>query len=66
MKLVCTVRTAGKGNVISQLERVAKELAFGVPAREVEEVFGKQQEKYFFRGPRQQQRQQQQEGFADA
>ncbi|KAM7527208.1 hypothetical protein LguiB_030618 [Lonicera macranthoides] len=55
---------AGKGNVISELERVAKELAFGVPAREVEEVFGKQQEKYFFRGPRQQQ--QQQDSYSDA
>lgn len=40
--------------MFKQLEREAKELAFGVPAREVDEVFNSQQEEYFFRGPRQQ------------
>ncbi|KAL3531319.1 hypothetical protein ACH5RR_010641 [Cinchona calisaya] len=55
---------AGKRNVFKQLEREAKELAFGVSAREVEEVFNSQQEEYFFKGPRQQQYQQ--EGRADA
>lgn len=42
---------AGKRNVINQLEREAKELAFGVPAREVEEVFRSQREEFFFEGP---------------
>lgn len=44
---------AGKRNVINQIEREAKELAFGMPAREVEEVFRSQQEEFFFKGPRQ-------------
>ncbi|KAA8550838.1 hypothetical protein F0562_002522 [Nyssa sinensis] len=52
---------AGRRNVINQLEREAKELAFAVPAREVEEVFRNQKEEFFFRGPRQQH-----EGRADA
>ncbi|KAL3626078.1 hypothetical protein CASFOL_029627 [Castilleja foliolosa] len=47
---------AGKRNVMKQLEREAKELAFGLPAREVEEVFDSQQEEFFFKGPRQQQK----------
>ncbi|XP_042055786.1 vicilin Cor a 11.0101-like [Salvia splendens] len=42
---------AGKRNVMNQLEREAKELAFGVPAREVEEVFRSQEEEFFFEGP---------------
>ncbi|XP_057780858.1 vicilin Cor a 11.0101 [Salvia miltiorrhiza] len=42
---------AGKRNVMNQLEREAKELAFGVPAREVEEVFRSQKEEFFFEGP---------------
>ncbi|KAK6120069.1 hypothetical protein DH2020_046199 [Rehmannia glutinosa] len=45
---------AGKRNVMNQLERQAKELAFGMPAREVEEVFNSQQDEFFFKGPRQQ------------
>ncbi|KAL8513623.1 hypothetical protein ACS0TY_012924 [Phlomoides rotata] len=45
---------AGKSNVMKQLEREAKQLSFGVPAREVDEVFNSQPEEFFFRGPRQQ------------
>ncbi|KAI3460900.1 hypothetical protein Pfo_017563 [Paulownia fortunei] len=45
---------AGRRNVINQLEKEAKELAFGVPAREVDEVFKSQEEEFFFKGPRQQ------------
>ncbi|NP_001291343.1 vicilin-like antimicrobial peptides 2-2 precursor [Sesamum indicum] len=52
---------AGRRNVMNQLEREAKELAFGMPAREVEEVSRSQQEEFFFKGPRQQQ-----QGRADA
>lgn len=40
--------------MISQLEREAKELSFGVPARLVDEVFRSQEEVFFFQGPRQQ------------
>lgn len=46
---------AGRRNVMSQLEREAKELAFGMPAREVDEIFRIQQEEFFFRGPNRQQ-----------
>ncbi|XP_047960314.1 vicilin Cor a 11.0101 [Salvia hispanica] len=42
---------AGKRNVMNQLEREAKELAFGMPAREVEEVLRSQKEEFFFEGP---------------
>ncbi|XP_073129325.1 vicilin Cor a 11.0101-like [Henckelia pumila] len=45
---------AGKRNVINRLEREAKELAFGVPEREVDQVFRSQEEEFFFKGPRQQ------------
>ncbi|KAH6796591.1 hypothetical protein C2S52_021145 [Perilla frutescens var. hirtella] len=45
---------AGKRNVLNELEREAKELAFGIPAREVDEVFKRQEEEFFFRGPRRQ------------
>ncbi|XP_051120465.1 vicilin Cor a 11.0101-like [Andrographis paniculata] len=55
---------AGKRNVMKQLEETAKELAFGVPAQEVDEVFNNQQEEYFFPGP--QWRQQRQDLLADA
>ncbi|XP_075492093.1 vicilin Cor a 11.0101-like [Primulina tabacum] len=51
---------AGKRNVINKLEREAKELAFGVPEREVDQVFRSQEEEFFFKGPRQQHR-----GFSD-
>ncbi|KAA8543268.1 hypothetical protein F0562_021237 [Nyssa sinensis] len=46
---------AGRRNIMNQLEKEAKELAFGVPAREVEEIFRQQEEDFFFRGPGQQQ-----------
>ncbi|KAL6527659.1 hypothetical protein OROMI_029470 [Orobanche minor] len=52
---------AGRRNVMKQLEREAKELAFGMPAREVDEVFNSQQDEGFFKGPRQQHK-----GRADA
>lgn len=42
---------AGKRNVMNQLEREAKELAFGMPAREVEEVLRSQKEEFFLEGP---------------
>ncbi|KAK4482286.1 hypothetical protein RD792_009438 [Penstemon davidsonii] len=45
---------AGLRNVINQLEREAKELAFGVSERQVDEVFRSQEEEFFFKGPRQQ------------
>ncbi|KAL3827979.1 hypothetical protein ACJIZ3_016781 [Penstemon smallii] len=48
---------AGRRNVINQLEREAKELAFGVSERQVDEVFKAQQEEFFFKGPRHQQHQ---------
>ncbi|XP_059660480.1 vicilin Cor a 11.0101 [Cornus florida] len=54
---------AGRRNIINQMEREAKELAFNVPAREVEAIFRNQNEEFFFRGPHQQQ---EQEGRADA
>ncbi|GFY98810.1 hypothetical protein Acr_13g0002110 [Actinidia rufa] len=44
---------AGKTNIMNQLEREAKELGFGVPAREVDEVFKSQNEDLFFKGPHQ-------------
>ncbi|KAF2314852.1 hypothetical protein GH714_036930 [Hevea brasiliensis] len=43
----------GRNNVVKKMETEAKELAFGVPAREVEHVFGNQQDQWFFPGPRQ-------------
>lgn len=45
------VPLAGRNNVISQLEREAMELGFGLPAREVEQIFRSQQEGFFFQGP---------------
>lgn len=45
---------AGKRNIIKQFEKEAKELSFNVAAREVDEAFGKQNEEFFFKGPRQQ------------
>jgi len=43
---------AGRRNIINQLEREAKELGFGVPAREVDELFKSQDEEFFLQGPR--------------
>uniref|UniRef100_M1BPE1 7S globulin n=1 Tax=Solanum tuberosum TaxID=4113 RepID=M1BPE1_SOLTU len=45
------VPLAGRNNVMSQLEREALELGFGLPAREVEQIFQSQQEEFFFQGP---------------
>lgn len=42
---------AGKGNVVNGLEKAAKELAFALPAREVDKIFRKQKEELFFPGP---------------
>lgn len=46
---------AGRNNVVSKMERQAKELAFGVPSKLVDEVFSRQQEEMFVRGPQSQQ-----------
>ncbi|WCJ21568.1 Vicilin Pis v 3.0101 [Euphorbia peplus] len=43
---------AGKNNVVKRLEREAKELAFGVEARQVDEAFRHEDEELFFAGPR--------------
>lgn len=45
----------GKENVWKEVEREAKALAFGIPAKEVEEILRKQDESYFVAGPHQQQ-----------
>ncbi|KAJ4957012.1 hypothetical protein NE237_013795 [Protea cynaroides] len=45
------IQVAGKGNVIQQLEKEAKELSFGVPVREIDEVFNSQRKSFFFPGP---------------
>ena len=39
---------------MNDMENVAKELAFSVPAREVDRIFRSQNEDYFFPGPTQQ------------
>ncbi|KAK6937561.1 Cupin 1, partial [Dillenia turbinata] len=44
---VLLVFYGGRGNIMNQMEKEAKELAFGVPAREVEEVFKSQHEDGF-------------------
>ncbi|XP_056170713.1 vicilin Jug r 2.0101 [Syzygium oleosum] len=38
---------AGKENIISQMDRETKELSFDLPAREVDRIFGNQEESYF-------------------
>lgn len=55
---------AGRRNIINQLEREAKELGFGVPAREVDELFKSQDEEFFLQGPRNRPRHD--DGFAEA
>lgn len=42
---------SGQGNVWEQVESAAKELAFNIPAREVEEILGGQEQSYFLPGP---------------
>ncbi|CAL9023709.1 unnamed protein product [Prunus brigantina] len=48
------VPLAGKKNVVSQFDREAKELAFNVPAREVDRIFNNQDNEFFFEGPNEQ------------
>ncbi|XP_060181245.1 vicilin Cor a 11.0101-like [Lycium barbarum] len=61
------VPLAGRNNVVSLLEREAMELGFGLPAREVEQIFRSQQEEFFFQGPGgRQQREERELGRADA
>ncbi|XP_065861123.1 vicilin Pis v 3.0101-like [Euphorbia lathyris] len=43
---------AGKNNVVKRIEREAKELAFGVGAKQVEQAFGNEDDELFFPGPR--------------
>ncbi|KAJ3668889.1 hypothetical protein LUZ60_010839 [Juncus effusus] len=42
---------AGKNNVLNEMEKEAKELAFDTPAREVEQLLKAQKETVFFPGP---------------
>ncbi|RWW86005.1 hypothetical protein BHE74_00005281 [Ensete ventricosum] len=42
---------AGKNNVMNELDREAKQLSFGAPAEEVQEVFDAQPESVFLPGP---------------
>ncbi|WOH01710.1 hypothetical protein DCAR_0521095 [Daucus carota subsp. sativus] len=46
---------AGQDNIFEQMEKVAKELAFNRPSQEVDETFGANWKKWFFKGPNQQQ-----------
>ncbi|KAE8009754.1 hypothetical protein FH972_006172 [Carpinus fangiana] len=46
---------AGKGNIVNEFEREAKELAFNLPSREVERIFKNQDQAFFFPGPNKQQ-----------
>lgn len=52
---------AGKNNVVNQMDREAKELAFGVPSRLVDEVFGQSKQDVFVRGPEQQRKEEAEE-----
>jgi hypothetical protein len=45
----------GKGNIVNEFEREAKELAFNLPSREVERIFKNQDQVFFFPGPNKQQ-----------
>ncbi|KAL2229932.1 UNVERIFIED_CONTAM: Vicilin Car i [Sesamum indicum] len=42
---------AGQDNIWNQVESEAKELSFKMPAREVEEIFRRQEQSYFLPGP---------------
>lgn len=42
---------AGDKNIVSKMEKEAQELAFGVPAKEVKEIFRKQNLEFFLPGP---------------
>ncbi|KAK1399076.1 Vicilin-like antimicrobial peptides 2-2 [Heracleum sosnowskyi] len=45
---------AGKNNIFDQMERVAKELAFNRPSKEVDEILRANNKEWFFKGPNQQ------------
>ncbi|KAG8653902.1 hypothetical protein MANES_05G079000v8, partial [Manihot esculenta] len=53
---------AGKNNIVNKMKSEAIELTFGVPAKEVEEIFEKETDYLLFPGPSQQEKQ----GRADA
>ncbi|CAN0898122.1 Vicilin Cor a 11.0101 [Linum grandiflorum] len=58
---------AGKDNVMSKMESEALELGFGVPAREVEQIFkNNQKDEFFFAGPEWQKQQQHRRGHYPA
>lgn len=57
------VPLAGRTNIWRNMEREAKELAFGIPSREVDSILRNQKEEWFLRGPSQ--RSEQQEGRDD-
>lgn len=42
---------AGQDNIWNQVQSEAKELSFKMPAREVEEILGSQEQSYFLPGP---------------
>lgn len=44
---------AGRRNIWNEMEREAKELAFGLPSTEVDEILRSQDQDWFFKGPRQ-------------
>ncbi|KAI3919175.1 hypothetical protein MKX01_018814 [Papaver californicum] len=54
---ILSVSLAGRNNVFNQIERQAKEMAFNIPAREIEEIFNNQEETFFFPGPNKRQEQ---------
>lgn len=43
----------GKKNIWKQIEKEARELAFGSPSSEVDEVVGKEDDDWFMKGPSQ-------------
>lgn len=53
---------SGKNNIVNKMKSEAIELTFGVPAKEVEEIFEKETDYLLFPGPSQQEK----EGRADA
>ncbi|KAK2980624.1 hypothetical protein RJ640_011432, partial [Escallonia rubra] len=57
---------AGKENIWNQVEREAKELSFTLPAREVEDIFRKQEQAHFVLGPEQRQEREREEGRGKA
>ncbi|OWM74728.1 sucrose-binding protein [Punica granatum] len=42
---------AGRRNIVGQMHREAKELAFNFPARDIDRIFKNQDEEFFFPGP---------------